>query len=71
MASSVFCNRQREDVYWLSREGRLLGVIPCLGSTPIVSVQSTKSTSHLVKMKTFLECILSLMMVMAGLVVLD
>ena len=34
MASSVFHNRQREDVYWLSREGRLLGVIPCLGSGP-------------------------------------
>ena len=23
MASSVFHNKQREDVYWLSREGRL------------------------------------------------
>ena len=34
MGSSVFHNRQREDVYWLSREGRLLGVIPCLGSGP-------------------------------------
>ena len=34
MASSVFHNRQREDVYWLSREGRLLGVILCLGSGP-------------------------------------
>ena len=34
VASSVFHNRQREDVYWLSREGRLLGVIPCLGSGP-------------------------------------
>ena len=34
VVSSVFHNRQREDVYWLSREGRLLGVIPCLGSGP-------------------------------------
>ena len=34
VASSVFHNRQREDVYWLSREGRLLGVIPCLASGP-------------------------------------
>ena len=34
VASSVFHNRQREDVNWLSREGRLLGVIPCLGSGP-------------------------------------
>ena len=34
VVSSVFHNRQREDVYWLSREGRLLGVIPCLASGP-------------------------------------
>ena len=34
VASSVFHNRQREDIYWLSREGRLLGMIPCLGSGP-------------------------------------
>ena len=34
MTSSVFYDRQREDVYWLSREGRLLGMIPCLGSGP-------------------------------------
>ena len=34
VATSVFHNRQREDVYWLSREGRLLGIIPCLGSGP-------------------------------------
>ena len=33
MASSVFHNRKREDVYWLSK-GRLLAVIPCLGSGP-------------------------------------
>ena len=32
VVSSVFHNRQREDIYWLSREGRLLGVIPCLAS---------------------------------------
>ncbi|XP_065914704.1 uncharacterized protein [Dysidea avara] len=34
VASSVFHDRQREDVYWLSREGKLLGVIPCLGAGP-------------------------------------
>ena len=34
VASSVFHNRQREDVYWLSKEGRLLGVIPCLECGP-------------------------------------
>ena len=34
MASSVFHDRQREDVYWLSKEGKLLGVIPCLGAGP-------------------------------------
>ncbi|XP_065916020.1 uncharacterized protein [Dysidea avara] len=34
VASSVFHDRQREDVYWLSREGKLLGVIPCLGGGP-------------------------------------
>lgn len=34
MASSVFPDRQREDVYWLSREGKLIGVIPCLGAGP-------------------------------------
>ena len=34
MASSLFHDRQREDVYWLSREGKLVGVIPCLGAGP-------------------------------------
>ena len=69
VASSVFHNRQREDVYWLSREGRLLGVIPCLGSGP--HSFCTKSTSHLVKLtKIIQEHLLSLTMAMVGLVVL-
>ena len=34
VANSVFHNRQRENVYWLSREEGVLGVIPCLGSGP-------------------------------------
>jgi len=34
VASTVFPDRRREDVYWLSREGKLLGVIPCLGAGP-------------------------------------
>ena len=25
-------DRKRENVFWLSREGRLIGVIPCLGT---------------------------------------
>jgi len=34
VASSVFPDRQREDFYWLSREGKLLGLIPCVAADP-------------------------------------
>ncbi|XP_065915005.1 uncharacterized protein [Dysidea avara] len=52
VASSVFHDRQREDVYWLSREGKLLGVIPCLGAGPrsfcskFVDVPSENGEDH-------------------------
>ena len=72
VTSSVFHNRQREDVYWLSREGRLFGLIPCLGSGPhsfCTKFLEHKSSSE--DDEDLLEHILSLMMVMVGLVVLD
>ena len=72
VASSVFHNRQREDVYWLSREGRLLGVIPCLGSGP--HSFCTKFLEYKLSSEDdedLSEHILSLMMAMEGLVVLN
>ena len=42
MASvTQFPNRFREDVYWLSESGKLLGMLPCLGEGPRSFVSAT------------------------------
>ena len=34
MTTTQFPNHFREDLYWISESGRLLGVLPCLGGGP-------------------------------------
>ena len=68
VASSVFHNRQIEDGYWFSREGRLLGVIPCPGSDPCSFC--TKFLEHKSSSDDDKD-LSSLMMAMEGLVVLN
>lgn len=41
LSATQFPDRFREEMYWISETGRLLGVLPCLGAGPRSFISAT------------------------------